>query len=341
MITTHHTELKLFAQTTPGVENAAVEFDLRTLSPTYKLTIGLPGRSKAFAIAKRLGLPGHIIDGARRLISAHDREADRILSRLHRSQTETSRATHAAKSALASARRTEKGSRRRLRDIERERRALLAEARTHLESAQDELSRARATAERQEMTRQWLEEAAERLQRKEQELDSAEATLKPLPVEAAFPPESLVIGDTVWVSSLSQIGQVIGLAGAEAEVQVGTFRAKVPISDLEKRPPPTLGAEAGSVHVGLSSRPMPSVELDFRGWRVEDALPHLDKYLDDAYLAALPYVRVVHGKGTGTLRHAVRHALPDHPLVASFRPGELSEGGDGVTIVKLVAKANG
>ena len=341
MITTHHTELKLFAQTTPGVENAAVEFDLRTLSPTYKLTIGLPGRSKAFAIAKRLGLPGHIIDGARRLISAHDREADRILSRLHRSQTETSRATHAAKSALASARRTEKGSRRRLRDIERERRALLAEARTHLESAQDELSRARDTAERQEMTRQWLEEAAERLQRKEQELDSAEATLKPLPVEAAFPPESLVIGDTVWVSSLSQIGQVIGLAGAEAEVQVGTFRAKVPISDLEKRPPPTLGAEAGSVHVGLSSRPMPSVELDFRGWRVEDALPHLDKYLDDAYLAALPYVRVVHGKGTGTLRHAVRHALPDHPLVASFRPGELSEGGDGVTIVKLVAKANG
>jgi len=341
MITTHHTELKLFAQTTPGVENAAVEFDLRTLSPTYKLTIGLPGRSRAFAIAKRLGLSGHIIDGARRLISAHDREADRILSRLHRSQKEISRATHAAKSVLASARRTEKGAHRRLRDIERERRDLLAEARIHLESAQDELSRARDTAERQKTTGPWLEEAAERLQRKGQELDSAEATLKPLVVEATSSSEHLAIGDTVWVSSLSQIGQVIGLANTEAEVQVGMFRAKVPISDLEKRPSPTPGAEAGSVHVGLSSRPMPSMELNLRGWRVGDALPHLDKYLDDAYLAALPYVRVIHGKGTGALRSAVRDALPDHALVASFRPGELGEGGDGVTIVTLVSKASG
>lgn len=165
--------------------------------------------------------------------------------------------------------------------------------------------------------------------------------MKPLLAEAIFPPEHLAIGDTVWVSSLSQIGQVIGLTGTEAEVQVGTFRAKVSISDLEKRPSPTPEAEAGGVHVGLSSRPMPSVELDLRGWRVEDALPHLDKYLDDAYLATLPYVRVVHGKGTGALRHAVRDALPHHPLVDSYRPGELREGGAGVTIVKLVPKASG
>jgi len=336
MITTHYTELKLFAQTTDGVENAAVEFDLRTLSPTYKLTIGLPGRSKAFAIAKRLGLPGRIIDDARKLISAEDREADRILSRMHKSQKEISHASHAAQSALASARRKEKDARRRLRDIERERRALLAEARSQLEAAQQERHRMQDALERQETTRRWLDEAAQRQQEQEQELDSATSTLRSLPVETALPLEPLEIGDTVWVSSLDQVGQVIGLAGAEAKVQVGTFRAKVPVLDLEKRPSPTPQAEESSVHVGLSSRPMPSVELDLRGWRVEDALPYVDKYLDDAYLAALPYVRVIHGKGTGALRSAVRDALGEHPLVASFRRGELSEGGDGVTVVKLV-----
>lgn len=342
MTTTHYTELKLFAQATAGVENAAVEFDVRTLSPTYKLTIGLPGRSNAFAIAKRLGFPEPIIAEASKLISAEDKEADRILDRIRRSRKEIGRATHAAQSALATARRKEKETRRLLREIERERRELLAEARQQLEAVQEEWRRLQNRVQQQEITQQWLEEAAQRLQKLEREQKAAESA-GPMPlapsVEAPLLQEQLEAGDMVWVSSLNQTGQIIELVDGEAEVQVGAFRTRLPVLDLEKRQlgaPPT---DESGVHIELSPRPLPSAELDLRGWRVEDVLPELDKYLDDAYLASLPYARIIHGKGTGTLRKVVREALAEHPLVASFRPGELNEGGDGVTIVKLVPRS--
>jgi len=342
MTTTHYTELKLFAQATAGVENAAVEFDVRTLSPTYKLTIGLPGRSNAFAIAKRLGFPEPIIAEASKLISAEDKEADRILDRIRRSRKEIGRATHAAQSALATARRKEKETRRLLREIERERRDLLAEARQQLEAAQEEWRRLQNKVQQQEITQQWLEEAAQRLQKLEREQKAAESAgpMPPAPsVEAPLLQEPLEAGDMVWVSSLNQTGQIIELVDGEAEVQVGAFRTRVPVLDLEKRQLGTPPAGESGVHIELSPRPLPSVELDLRGWRVEDVLPELDKYLDDAYLASLPYARIIHGKGTGTLRKVVREALAEHPLVASFRPGELNEGGDGVTIVKLVPRS--
>ncbi len=163
--------------------------------------------------------------------------------------------------------------------------------------------------------------------------------MPPAPLEqTAFLQESLEVGDTVWVSSLKQTGQILELLDGEAEVQVGAFRARVPVLDLEKRQPVASPAGESEVHIELAPRPMPRVELNLRGWRVEDALPELDKYLDDAYLASLPYARIIHGKGTGTLRKVVREALAKHPLVASFRPGELNEGGDGVTVVKLVPR---
>jgi len=341
MVTTHYTELKLFAQATPGVENAAVEFDVRTLAPTFKLTIGLPGRSNAFAIAGRLGLPQPIIEQAKKLISVEAQEADRMLDRIRKSRQEISRATRAAQSALGSARQKEKEARRRLREIEQERHELLAEARRQLEAAQKEWQRIQSAVERQETTRQWLEEAAQRLQKLEQEQKSATPMPLTPSVEAMPPQEPLRIGDTVWISSLNQIGQVIDLADEEAEIQVGLFRAKVPILDLEKRAPAVPAVQENEVHVSLSPRPLPSVELSLRGWRVEDALPYLNKYLDDAYLAGLPYVRIVHGKGTGALRRVIREVLAEHPLVASFRAGELNEGGDGVTIVKLVPRGQG
>jgi DNA mismatch repair protein MutS2 len=338
LITTHYTELKLFAQATPGVENAAVAFDVRTLSPTYKLTIGLPGRSNAFAIAKRLGFPQPIIEAARKLISSEDREADRILDRIRTSRKESARATHAAQTALGSARRKEKEARRLLREIERERRELLAKARLQLEAVQQEWSRLQTKVQQQEITQRWLEEAAQRLQKLEQEQKAAESAgpKPPAPsLEAPSLQEPLAVGDMVWVSSLNQTGHIIELMNGEAEVQVGAFRTRVPVLDLEKRRLGAPPAGEGRVYVELSPRPRPGVELDLRGWRVEDALPHLDKYLDDAYLASLPYARIIHGKGTGTLRQVVREALAEHPLVVSFRPGELNEGGDGVTVVKL------
>ncbi|MBM4430984.1 MAG: endonuclease MutS2, partial [Chloroflexi bacterium] len=314
---------------------ASVEFDLRTLSPTFRLAVGLPGRSNAFAIAKRLGLPQPIIDQARTYISDEDVEADRILDRIRRSRHETGRAMQAAQSALSQAREKEKEAHRILRETEQERRELLSEARAQLEAAQEELRRVRESAERQRMTQQWLEETAQRVDRLAQK-QKIQPVPTVLPKKAARLQEPVAVGDTVWVSSLDQVGQVLALINGEAEVQVGVFRTRVPVLELEKRQAATPPTAPDQVHIKLAPRPMPGMELNLRGLRVEEALERLSKYLDDAYLAALPYSRIVHGKGTGAVRQAAREMLAEHPLIASFRPGELNEGGDGVTIVKFV-----
>jgi len=265
-------------------------------------------------------------------------EADQILDRIRRSRREMSRATHAAQTTLSSARKKEKEARRVLRETERERSELLQEARQQLKTAQEELHRIRETLERRKVTEQWLEDAARRVDELAQKQKTVEPPRPTTPEKAARLQEPLEVGDTVWVSSLNQTGQIISLANGEAEVHVGVFRAKVPLLELEKRRAAASTPDASGVHIQLSPRAMPSVELNLRGKRVEEALPRLNKYLDDAYLAALPYARIIHGKGTGALREAMRQALAEHPLVASFRPGELNEGGEGVTVVKLVPR---
>jgi len=336
MATTHYAELKLFAQSTSGVINASVEFNVTTLSPTYKLTIGLPGRSNAFAIAKRLGLPQAVIEGARQLISDEDVEADRILERIRHSRHEMGRATSAAQIALSQAREQEKEARRLLREAEVQRQQLLSEAQAQWEEAEEELRHIREAAERQQVTQQWLEEAAQRV-RKAQE---KQKKTQPSPVvtpKSGLLHEPLSVGDTVWIASLNQLGQVLTLHGVEAEVQVGSFRAKLPALQLEKRPSPAAPVGETSVHVAMAPRPLPGMELHLRGMRAEAAIDELTKYLDDAYLAGMPFVRIVHGKGTGTLRKVVQEILQSHPLVASFNVADLKEGGEGVTVVRLVA----
>ena len=338
MATTHYAELKLFAQATAGVENASVEFDVRTLSPTYRLTVGLPGRSNAFAIAKRLGLPQAIIDAAQQYISAEDVEADRLLERVRQSRHELGRATNAAQTALSGAREKEKEASRLLREADRERRALLAEARAQLEEAQAELDRVRKAVERKDLTKERLDEAIKSLQQLQRKQKTIEPPSPSAAAEAARAREQLAVGDTVWVAGLNQTGQIMALQEGQAEVQVGLFRAQVPLLDLEKRPPAVVPPGDERVHVSLAPRRMPGLELHLRGMRADEVLPELTKYLDDAYLAGLLSVRIVHGKGTGTLRQVVREALAGHPLVASFRDGELNEGGAGVTIAKLQPK---
>jgi len=340
MATTHYAELKLFAQATPGVSNASVEFDLKTLSPTFKLTIGLAGRSNAFAIATRLGLPSHLVEEARKRISEEDVEADRILDRIRHTRHEMGRATNAAQTVLAEARAKEREARRLLRDAERERGELLAEAREQLETAQEELRHVREAEQRKQVTQRWLEEAEERMRRTVQR-QRAKAPAPAVRVDAAAGlREPLAVGDTVWIAGLDQTGQIMSLDAGEAEVQVGAFRAKLPLLDLEKRAAPVKSEGENRVRVAMAPRPMPRIELHLRGKRVDEVLPELSKYLDDAYLAGLPFVRIVHGKGTGVLRQVVRDLLSEHPLVASFKLGELNEGGDGVTVVKLNPQAS-
>ncbi len=337
LVATHYTELKLYAHSTPGVQNASVEFDLETLMPTYHLTVGLPGRSNALAIATRLGLDPQIVEAARARISGEHLQADELLADLKHARQSAEANQQAALQARAAVERLERELRERLHRAEEEKRLLLNEARR---TAEQEIEQVRAELAQ---VRRRLQAAA-----REAELAEAKNKLDELakqvePIQAApviatrRSTEPLSVGDPVWIPSLSQRGEVIALNDAEAEVQVGNLRLRLRTVQLEKE----TRAEAASrvrergVRLVGGTEEMPS-EIHLRGMRADDALITLEKFLDDAYLAGLARVRVVHGKGTGTLRRAVREMLEGHPLVASFRAGDQYEGEEGVTIVALV-----
>lgn len=339
LVATHYSELKAFAHTTPGVENASLKFDLETLSPTYHLQIGLPGRSNAFAIAQRLGLSPVIVRAAQALVSPEEQKTELLLSEIQEAHRQALVARDEARLNQFRVAEQEHKLSARLASIDAERAAILrearAEARSELESLRQEFDRLREEAAevppQASLTQQWLEQARTRLAETEKKLAPPPP---PAPVEPQRLPGEIRVGDTVWVAGLNTTGEVTGLDGDSAEVQVGSFGVRVSKSDLERRargetwtPEPP---------VSLKGLPFsPGVELDLRGQRVEEVLPQLDKYLDDAFLAGLPFVRIVHGKGTGALRQTVRQQLRNHPLVKSFRSGEDGEGGAGVTVAYL------
>jgi DNA mismatch repair protein MutS2 len=340
LVATHYSELKAYAHTTPGVENASVEFDLETLTPTYRMQIGLPGRSNAFAIAERLGLSPLIVRAARALVSPEELETESLLAEIQ----EAHRAAIVARdeAVLAQRRVTERERQlaARLAVIEGERATILgetrAEARRELAAARKEIEALREQmVERHSLStlgEEWLAQAQARLADQEEALPPPPP---PRPPEEVVLPGEIGVGDTVWIRGLSTTGQVTALEGNTADVQVGNFGVRVQQSDLERRAgrkaaePPRAAVETGAY-------PAPSVELDLRGQRVEESIPYLEKYLDDAFLADMPFVRIVHGKGTGALRQAVRQQLRGHPLVKSHRSGERGEGGSGVTVAYLV-----
>lgn len=347
LVATHYSELKAYAQTTPGVENASMEFDMETLSPTYKLRVGLPGRSNAFAIAERLGLSPAVVQAARDLVSPEEIETETLLTEIEKAQRQ---AAAARDDAVLAQRRVTEHERRlaaRLAAIESERLAILNEAhsqaRRELGTIRQEIESLRAGQAslggdlRQGLSspdraKEWLAEAKARLAEKEKLV----APPAPPPEEGEAIGGEIIPGDTVWVSGLQTTGQVITMADDSAEVQVGSFRVRVKLDLLERRGQPK-PADLESTAVRQGFHPSPGVELDLRGMRVEEVAEQLDKYLDDAFLATLPFVRIIHGKGTGTLRRAVRQQLDRHPLVRSHRPGERGEGDEGVTIAYLTA----
>ena len=334
-ISTHYPELKFYAYSTPGVENACVEFDVETLSPTYELSIGLPGRSNAFAIARRLGLSPRIVSEAEGMVSPESLETESLLAEIKRAHREALAAQEAAEAARHRAEELERELRQELADIEKTRREILSTAREEagreLEEVRAELRKIRAGLGMGAITQEWAAQAEDRL-----------ASLEPQPVEPIAqprfgPPAALSLGDTVWVAGLQATGEITELAGDEAEVQVGSFRIRAKVGDLELRgraakPETTVRA------VSVPRVPSPGLELNLRGQTTEEALPRLDKYLNDAYLAGLPQVRIIHGKGTGVLRRVVRDFVTNHPLVADWRPGDQYEGGEGATVVELVPR---
>ncbi|HFD39202.1 MAG TPA: endonuclease MutS2, partial [Anaerolineae bacterium] len=339
LVATHYSELKAFAQTTPGVENASLEFDLDTLSPTYRMRIGLPGRSNAFAIAERLGLPAEIVETARALVSPDERAAESLLAEIQQAHQAAVAARDEAQQARRRLAEQERRLTARLAAIEGERAAILGEARAEarrelarfrreIEALQAELDERRRQSS---LTAQWLAQARERLAEQEK---AAAPPPPPPPPEPETLPGEIAVGDTVFIVGLGTTGRVTALEGDSAEVQVGAFGVRVQRSDLERRAPRPSPPPEPLVSLP-PPRPSPGLELDLRGRRVEEALLELDRYLDDAFLAGLPWVRIIHGKGTGALRQAVRRRLREHPLVRSYRAGEQGEGGTGVTIAYL------
>jgi DNA mismatch repair protein MutS2 len=345
--TTHYSDLKLYAHNTPGVRNASVEFDVETLSPTYELSIGLPGRSNALTIARRLGLNPSIVDRAESIVRPDTLEAESLLDDIKRAKQEALAAESRAKERERQAQLIERDLRYQLAQIEEARRAVIAETRAtmqaELESVRREIEQTRRQLARGGSASAGAHE--EFLSRAAQEINRRQQAGEEVNREVIIPGEAserlagpIEVGDRVFVPSLQASGEVLSInPNGEVDVQLGKFRLKLPPKRLELRQKAVRENPERQLSVRLGAIPeSPGLELDLRGERVEEGLDRLERYLNDASLARLPWVRIIHGKGTGAMRDAVRNALKGHPLIRETRSGEAGEGGDGVTVARLV-----
>ncbi len=347
MATTHYSELKVYALTTPGVENACCEFSVENLQPTYRLLIGIPGKSNAFAISKKLGLPDFIIEDAKNHLESNDETFEDVLAHLEESRLMIEKEQEEIRLYKEEAtklknRLAEKESR-----LEQRREKLLRQAN---EDAQKILREAKETADQtiKNINRlasssgaaKELEAERTKLREKMNQVDQ-KLTVKTKGPKKTLSAESLRIGDSVKVLSLNLKGTVSTLPNAKGDlyVQMGILRSQVNIKDLELIMDPadniadTSKQKTGSGKIKVSKSFSVSPEINLIGMTTDEAVPLLDKYLDDAYLAHLPQVRVVHGRGTGALRNAVHKKLKKLKYVQEFRLGEFGEGDTGVTIV--------
>ncbi|GAB7388740.1 endonuclease MutS2 [Bacillaceae bacterium] len=340
MATTHYSELKAYAYNRENVMNASVEFDVHTLSPTYRLLLGVPGRSNAFAIAERLGLRKEIIEVARKQISREENRVEEMIASLEKNR-------RTAEAERLEAERLRAEAERLKREWEEERERFAAERDRMLQKAREEAEQAvqRAKKEAEQIISELRALAqAERANIKEHRLIEAKKRLEEaLPQWPEEKPrrkhsgkkERIVPGDEVYVLSVGQKGHVLEAVGEdEFQVQIGILKMKVHRADLQlikqekKKEPVPIAAFKGRKE---TVKP----ELDLRGYNVEDAIIEIDKYLDSALLAGLHQVALIHGKGTGALRSGVHEFLKRHKHVKSFRLGGQGEGGLGATIVEL------
>ncbi len=348
MATTHYSELKVYALSTPGVENASCEFDVETLRPTYRLLIGIPGKSNAFAISLRLGLPEDIIEAAKEQLSEQDESFEDVLSRLEENRKTIEKERLEIESYKEEIRRLKGDMEAKKEKIEERREKILRqaneEARKILQDAKDYADQTMRTFHKFQKEHISLKDIEKERQNLRDNMSKTEKALAPK--KAAAPkkkltPKELSVGDAVRVLSLNLNGTVSTKPDTRGNlfVQMGILRSQVHISDLELIDEevihtPTL-KKTGAGKIKMSKSASISTEINLLGKTVDEAIMELDKYLDDAYLAHLTTVRVVHGKGTGALRKGVHNYLRRQKYVSSFRLGEHGEGDFGVTIVEL------
>ena len=348
MATTHYSELKIYALSTEGVENACCEFDVESLRPTYRLLIGIPGKSNAFAISSRLGLPDFLIEDAKTHLSAKDENFEDVIAELERSRGTLEKEQMEIQSYKEEIRKLRNELQRKQENIDQRRDKLLKDANDKaaaiLQEAKDyadetiknfhKFGKANISIKDMEQQRSKLREKIDSAQAK----STAKSTEKP---KRKVKAEKLHIGDRVRVLSLNLDGTVSTLPNARGElfVQMGMLRSQVNLNDLEyigeAEQPYAAKSTSGSGKIRMSKSSLVSTEINLIGMTVDEAMGHLDKYLDDAYLAHVPSVRIVHGKGTGALRNAVHQQLKRSKYVKSFRLGTFGEGDAGVTIVEF------
>lgn len=348
MATTHYSELKVFALSTPGVENGSCEFNVETLRPTYRLLIGIPGKSNAFAISSKLGLPDEIIEEAKTHLSEQDESFEDLISDLEHSRVTIEQEREEIERYRKEIRTLKDRLQQKQEKLDTNREAILRRANEEalkiLEEAKEyadttiknlnKLGKANSSAKELERERTRLREKMTGVEKN--------LTLKnEKKAKKEIKPQQLKIGDSVKVLSLNLKGTVSTLPNAKGDlfVQMGILRSQVNVRDLELLDEPSITApgyhKTGGGKIKMSKSASVSTEINLLGKTVDEAIAELDKYLDDAYLAHIPSVRIVHGKGTGALRKGVHNFLRRHKYVSSYRLGEFGEGDAGVTIVEF------
>ena len=348
MATTHYSELKVFALTTDGVENASCEFNVETLSPTYRLLVGIPGKSNAFAISGKLGLPNYIIEDARERLSEQDVSFEDLLSDLERSKRTIEKEQEEIAAYKRELQQLKTQAKQKQDRAESQKEEILRKAR---EEASAILRDAKETADetmknfrkfgKEGISSAEMERERERLRQKIKDNDSKNQ-LKTKKPQKQYKASDFKLGESVRVLSMNLTGTVRSLPDARGNlsVQMGILRSQVNISDLEiiDEAPAYTPKNLRKTHSGkikMSKSLSVSPEINLLGKTVDEAIAELDKYLDDAYLSHLNSVRIVHGKGTGALRKGIHQYLRKQKHIKSFRLGEFGEGDAGVTIVEF------
>lgn len=348
MATTHYSELKVYALSTPGVENASCEFDVETLRPTYRLLIGIPGKSNAFAIASRLGIPDYIIEDAKTHLTEQDESFEDILTNLETSRKTLDKERETIAAYKLEIERLKMETSQKQEKLEAQRDRILREAN---EKAHAILEDAKETADetmrnfhkfgKANISAAEMEKERERLRKKMAKTRSG-MTPEPAKPKKQYKPSDFKLGESVKVLSMNLTGSVVSLPDAKGnlDVQMGILRSKVNISDLEiiDEKPNYLQKTAkrtGKGKIKMNKSLTVATEINLLGKTVDEAVAELDKYLDDASLAHLSSVRIVHGKGTGALRQGIHKYLKRQKHVKSFRLGAFGEGDAGVTIAEL------
>ena len=350
LATTHYTELKKFALTKEGVGNASMQFDVESLSPTYKLILGLPGRSNAFEISRKLGLPDHLIGRAASLVDEGEMAFEEVLSTMERDRKAAEKDRDEATLLRSEAEQLREELEKERRKTKDAREKILAEARAEAREKvreAEELSREIKEELRELAKLESLGERNKRVDNSRRKIKDAAGRYREIyekqrnddPVSV----EDLVVGDRVKVVSLGKTGEVAALPDKKGEVLVtiGALKVKVKGEDLtfvpqsrkKKRTEKGGKTRYGSMYRAKAQTVKTS--LDVKGKNLDDALMEVGKYIDDAFMAGLPQVTIIHGRGEGILMQGIRETLKKHPNVKSFRKGSFDEGGDGVTVLEL------